>query len=57
MKRENLKPVHFPGKEDCHPPKGYINWWENEMEHISTRTEIKRKYKKEIEKDLNEKDN
>lgn len=23
-----LKHFKFPSKTDCHPPKGFINWWE-----------------------------
>lgn len=24
------KSIRFPNKTDCHPPKGYLNWWEVE---------------------------
>ena len=23
------KPVRLPSKTDCHPPRGFVNWWEN----------------------------
>jgi len=28
MQPMGRKPVKFPGKRDCHPPKGLVNWWE-----------------------------
>lgn len=33
------RPVRFPGKTDCHPPKGYANWWEVEMNKPSKKRE------------------
>ena len=44
------KNVRFPGKTDCHPKKGFINWWEDITEYIS-RSTMKQKLKKEIEKE------
>lgn len=44
------KNVRFPGKTDCHPQKGFINWWENITEYIS-RSTMKQRLKKEIEKE------
>lgn len=35
-------------KQDCHPPKGFINWWENICQCIPRKT-MKQKIKKEIE--------
>ena len=32
--------------------KGYVNWWEAEMETVVTRTEIKRRIKNSVNKDL-----
>jgi len=29
MKPLNIRPYKSPGKEDCHPPEGYKNWWED----------------------------
>lgn len=30
MQPMGRKPIKFPSKTDCHPPKGYCNWWEAE---------------------------
>ena len=49
MRPEGDKPVRFPGKTDCHPKKGYKNWWEVEIEPRRSRTEEKRKVRKSIE--------
>jgi len=40
-------------KQDYHPKKGWHNWWED-MADFLTRSEIKRRVKKEIEKELND---
>ena len=42
-----------PWKKDVHPPKGYINWWESMIDLLS-RSSIKRKWKKEINQELND---
>ena len=48
MKPFGFKPVHFPGKTDCHPRKGFVNWWENEMAYHGKA--IERRYvRKEIQ--------
>lgn len=52
MKQEGNKPVKFPGKTDCHPKKGWKNWWEVEMAPKRSRTRNKRKIKEEIDKEL-----
>ena len=39
-------------KKDVHPPKGYINWWEDICDFL-TRGAIKHQVKKEIDKDIN----
>ena len=52
MRPEGDKPVHFPGKKDCHPKKfgkGWFNWWEVEMCPKRSRTKNKRLVKKDIE--------
>ena len=51
MKQEGLKHISFPGKRDAHPPKGFINWWEDIGDFISRNTR-KQKLKKEIENEL-----
>ena len=38
MKPEGRKIVNFPNKRDCHPKKGYVNWWENIGDYISRKT-------------------
>ena len=30
--------MNFPNKRDCHPRKGYVNWWENIGKMISRKT-------------------
>ena len=42
------KPIRFPNKRDCHPKKGFINWWEDISEWLSRRT-IKQRIKKDID--------
>lgn len=29
MKPQGRRTVNFPNNIDCHPEKGYVNWWEN----------------------------
>lgn len=43
--------IRFPYKKDCHPPKGWINWWEDIQSFVS-RHEMKQNTKKEIEKEI-----
>ena len=45
--------VNFPGKRDCHPRKGYINWWEDICDYVSRRF-MKQKMSKDIDELLNE---
>lgn len=40
--------VRFPYKADCHPPRGWINWWEDMRNFISRHT-MKQRIKKKIE--------
>ena len=47
------KTVRFDCKQDCHPPRGWHNWWETITDCLS-RSAMKQKVKKEIDKDLNE---
>jgi hypothetical protein len=49
MKPLGRVPVRFPSKEDCHPPKGYVNWWEAEVD-----TSSKARYRRETAKEVNE---
>lgn len=35
-------------KRDCHPPKGFVNWWENICNCVSRKT-MKQQFKKEIQ--------
>lgn len=45
------KTVHFPCKTDCHPKRGWINWWEDIADYFC-RTTMKRAWKKELEEEL-----
>ena len=40
-----IKTIHFPHKRDCHPKKGYKNWWED-MDTTVSRTTLKQLFKK-----------
>ena len=58
MKPYGLGPkLRFPSKRDCHPPKGWINWWEDEMQHIYSRKTLKQRIKREIDERYNEEHN
>ena len=39
-----------PSKTDCHPPKGYINWWEDVIP--PNKTAEKREAEREIESEI-----
>lgn len=45
-REKNVKGASW--KQDCHPPKGFINWWENICQCVSRKT-MKQKIKREIE--------
>lgn len=49
MKPLGQKPKKF-NYEDCHPPKGFVNWWEDICDE--DKTEDKREWKKRVEKEL-----
>ena len=53
MKPEGRQHYNFPSKTDCHPKKGYINWWEDVTDCIA-RNVRKLMMKKEIEKEIEE---
>ena len=42
-----MKTVHFPGKKDCHPKKGYKNWWEG-MADVLSRSRMKQLFRKSL---------
>jgi hypothetical protein len=48
------KKVRFPSKTDCHPKKGYINWWETVCDVIPRKT-MKRIWMRDLQKELQEK--
>lgn len=50
------KKLRFPGKTDCHPPKGYINWWEDTISPCkkSARQEAKREISNEVSSSMTE---
>ena len=45
------KKVRFQSKTDCHPKKGFINWWEDIARFLS-RSRMKQINKKELEDDI-----
>ena len=47
MKPQGRKKVKFPGKTDCHPRDGWINWWEayNQADSRAERHRSKQKFK------------
>lgn len=45
------KKIRFSSKRDCHPKKGYVNWWEKMCDVVS-RTTMKLKWKKQIQNDI-----
>ena len=47
MKPMGRKKIKFPSKEDCHPPKGHLNWWEAEIDTANKASE-RNTAKKEI---------
>lgn len=51
MQPEGRKKVRFQSKKDVHPPKGFINWWED-MTCLIDRKTRKQKLKKEIDNEL-----
>lgn len=53
MKPYGRKPKSHNYK-DKHPSKGYVNWWEAELDSLNKKTE-RQKAKKEIQKEINEK--
>lgn len=38
--------------EDCHPKKGYVNWWESEIGNSGEKNTERQKAKKEILKEI-----
>jgi hypothetical protein len=53
MKPIGRHPIRFPSKRDFHPPKGWINWWESEINNDETnKAREKEKIKKEIKEEL-----
>jgi hypothetical protein len=46
MKRMGIRPMRFPGKKDCHPPKGYVNFWESEMKSKNGKSRERRESKR-----------
>jgi len=54
MKPLGRKPTRFPGKVDNHPPKGWSNWWEDDMGTYENKTASRQAGKKDIENQLME---
>ena len=40
------KPVKFKYKQDCHPKKGFVNWWEY-MGYYKSKSAKRQQFKKE----------
>ena len=47
MRPMGMKPSRFPGKEDVHPPPGYVNWWEVEIENREDKKAERQRAKRE----------
>jgi hypothetical protein len=43
-------------KKDFHPPKGYVNWWENMLDYVS-RSTLKRDAMDEAQQDIIDNEN
>lgn len=54
MKPLGQKPVRFPNKTDVHPPKGFVNWWESEINADENKAAQRRSAQTEIEEQLYE---
>jgi 3-hydroxy-3-methylglutaryl CoA synthase len=48
------KKLRFPSKTDCHPQKGFVNWWEDIvcLSKKRARQMAKRKIKRELDERL-----
>lgn len=46
------QPVRFLGKTDCHPSKGFINWWED-MGRFKSKTAKRMRLNRELLNELN----
>lgn len=48
------KPSRFPSKQDVHPAKGFMNWWEAEgaMSSGENKAAARRAARKEIEEEV-----
>jgi hypothetical protein len=54
MKPMGQRPIRFPSKTDCHPPKGFVNWWENVHDRRDRVRSAKRQMKLQTEKEAKE---
>jgi hypothetical protein len=52
MKPMGRKKLRFPSKTDHHPPKGFINWWEDIVAPSKGRE--RQKARREIEREIND---
>lgn len=46
------RPCRFPSKTDCHPPKGYVNWWEAEMGNDENKPAERQAARREIAREI-----
>lgn len=56
MQPKGRRPIKFPGKTDCHPPNGYINWWESCGNNNTNKALEKREVQKQIYEELDQND-
>lgn len=52
MKPLGQKPCRFPHKIDYHPPKGWINWWEDQMSTFENKGGARQQAKRDIQREL-----
>lgn len=48
-----IKKIHS-NLPDCHPKKGYVNWWEYEWSNSVSKKAIRHQVKLSIKKEINE---
>ncbi len=53
MKPYGRKPKHH-NYQDNHPPKGYVNWWEKDLENKYSKKSARHQSKKVIMEELTE---
>lgn len=49
MQPMGMKPINFPNKTDCHPKKGFINWWEDIINPDFSKRSERQRVRKELQ--------